>query len=134
MVRLEPSSAWVSVVSVCKTRPWVSVSVRLPPTMSAAVLMLTSLGSADYNSVFPAGITVAATFDRGLMYRRGYAMGAEFRDKGVGAFLRPPDLYLKASLTRQRQVDIQLGPVAGALGRAPAAGRNWEGFSPDPSA
>lgn len=65
----------------------------------------------DYNSVFPAGITVAATFDRGLMYRRGYAMGAEFRDKGV---------------------DIQLGPVAGALGRAPAAGRNWEGFSPDP--
>lgn len=29
-------------------------------------------------------------------------------------------------------VDIQLGPVAGPIGRSPAAGRNWEGFSPDP--
>lgn len=25
-------------------------------------------------------------------------------------------------------VDIQLGPVAGPLGRAPEGGRNWEGF------
>ena len=25
-----------------------------------------------------------------------------------------------------------LGPVAGALGKIPEAGRNWEGFSPDP--
>ena len=38
-------------------------------------------------------------------------MGEEHRDKGV---------------------DIQLGPVAGALGRSPDGGRNWEGFSPDP--
>lgn len=29
-------------------------------------------------------------------------------------------------------VTVQLGPVAGPLGRAPAGGRNWEGFSPDP--
>ncbi|KAI9780207.1 MAG: hypothetical protein M1816_003155 [Peltula sp. TS41687] len=65
----------------------------------------------DYNSVFPAGVTIAATFDRGLMYQRGYAMGSEFRDKGI---------------------DVQLGPVAGPLGRSPEAGRNWEGFSPDP--
>lgn len=28
--------------------------------------------------------------------------------------------------------DVQLGPVAGPLGRAPEGGRNWEGFSPDP--
>ena len=28
--------------------------------------------------------------------------------------------------------DIQLGPVAGPLGRSPEGGRNWEGFSPDP--
>lgn len=27
---------------------------------------------------------------------------------------------------------MQLGPVAGPLGRAPQGGRNWEGFSPDP--
>ncbi|KAI9761879.1 MAG: hypothetical protein M1835_008106 [Candelina submexicana] len=66
---------------------------------------------ADYVSAFPSGVTVAATFDRGLLYARGYAMGAEHRGKGV---------------------DIQLGPVAGPLGRAPEGGRNWEGFSPDP--
>jgi beta-glucosidase len=29
-------------------------------------------------------------------------------------------------------VTVQLGPVAGPIGRAPEAGRNWEGFSPDP--
>lgn len=62
---------------------------------------------ADYVSAFPSGVTVAATFDRGLLYARGYAMGVEHRGKGV---------------------DIQLGPVAGPLGRAPEGGRNWEGF------
>lgn len=65
----------------------------------------------DYNSVFPSGQTTAATFDRGLIYRRGKAMGEEFKGKGV---------------------NIALGPVAGPLGRAPEGGRNWEGFSPDP--
>lgn len=39
-------------------------------------------------------------------------MGEEFRDKGI---------------------DVQLGPVAGPLGKYPGGGRNWEGFSPDPS-
>lgn len=33
---------------------------------------------------------------------------------------------------RMKGVDVQLGPVAGPLGRAPEGGRNWEGFSPDP--
>ncbi|KAL8726209.1 MAG: hypothetical protein Q9181_006139 [Wetmoreana brouardii] len=66
----------------------------------------------DYNSAFPAGVNVAATFDRGLAYARGQAMGQEHRGKGV---------------------DIQLGPVAGPLGRSPEGGRNWEGFSPDPA-
>ncbi|KAI9846043.1 MAG: hypothetical protein M1838_001425 [Thelocarpon superellum] len=65
----------------------------------------------DLNSAFPGGTTIAATWDRGALYARGYAMGSEHRDKGV---------------------DIQLGPVAGPLGRAPEGGRNWEGFSPDP--
>ncbi|KAH8793053.1 beta-glucosidase 1 precursor [Hyaloscypha sp. PMI_1271] len=65
----------------------------------------------DYNSVFSSGQTVAATFDRSLFYQRGYAMGAEHKAKGV---------------------TVQLGPVAGPLGRAPEGGRNWEGFSPDP--
>ncbi|KAI1384850.1 glycoside hydrolase family 3 protein [Hypoxylon trugodes] len=66
---------------------------------------------ADYVSAFSSGQTVAASFDRELMYKRGNAMGVENRIKGV---------------------DVMLGPVAGPLGRAPEGGRNWEGFSPDP--
>lgn len=65
----------------------------------------------DFNSVFPSGQTAAATFDRQLLYARGLAMGREHRGKGV---------------------TVQLGPVAGPLGRAPEGGRNWEGFAPDP--
>jgi beta-glucosidase len=65
----------------------------------------------DYNSVFSSGQSIAATFDRGLLYARGYAMGSEHKAKGV---------------------TVQLGPVAGPLGRSPEGGRNWEGFSPDP--
>lgn len=66
---------------------------------------------ADWVSVFPSGQTTAATWDRSLMYQRGLAMGQEQKDKGI---------------------DVLLGPVAGPLGRAPAGGRNWEGFSVDP--
>lgn len=65
----------------------------------------------DGNSVFPSGQSVAATFDRGLFYARGRAMGEENKRKGV---------------------TVLLGPVAGPLGRFPEGGRNWEGFSPDP--
>ncbi|OTB07246.1 glycoside hydrolase family 3 protein [Hypoxylon sp. CI-4A] len=66
---------------------------------------------ADYVSVFTSGQTVAASFDRSLMYRRGKAMGEENKVKGV---------------------DVLLGPVAGPIGRVAEGGRNWEGFSPDP--
>ncbi|APA08328.1 hypothetical protein SS1G_13255 [Sclerotinia sclerotiorum 1980 UF-70] len=65
----------------------------------------------DYNSAFPSGMNAAATWSYDLMNARGIAMGKEHRGKGI---------------------DVQLGPVAGPLGRAPAGGRNWEGFSPDP--
>ena len=58
----------------------------------------------DFNSVFPGGVNVAATWDRGVAYARGHAMGAEHHGKGV---------------------DVQLGPVAGPLGRTPEGGRNW---------
>lgn len=61
----------------------------------------------DHNSAFPAGVNVAASFSRDLMRRRGQAMGEEFHGKGI---------------------DVQLGPVAGPLGRVPQGGRNWEGF------
>ena len=33
------------------------------------------------SSQFPAGQAIAATWDRGLMYQRGLAMGQEFRDQ-----------------------------------------------------
>lgn len=38
---------------------------------------------ADYVSVFPAGVTTAASWDRLLMYARGVAIGAEFKGKGA---------------------------------------------------
>ena len=56
---------------------------------------------ADYVSAFPAGGTVAASWDRGEFYRRGYQMGQEHRGKGV---------------------DVQLGPVVGPIGRNPKGG------------
>lgn len=71
----------------------------------------TGVRDTDFVSVFPAGVNVAATWDRNLAFLRGQGMGEEHHDKGV---------------------DVQLGPVAGPLGRSPEGGRNWEGFSPDP--
>lgn len=38
-------------------------------------------------SVFPAGVTTAATWDKHLMYRRGLAIGSEFKGKGGHVFL-----------------------------------------------
>jgi beta-glucosidase len=70
-----------------------------------------SIRVADYASVFAAGVTVASTWDRDLLYKRGYAMGQEFKAKGA---------------------HIALSPVAGPLGRSAYAGRNWEGFAADP--
>ena len=58
----------------------------------------------DYVSGFPAGINVAATWDRSLALARGKAMGQEFAGKGI---------------------DVQLGPVCGPLGRIPEGGRGW---------
>ncbi|PKS09650.1 hypothetical protein jhhlp_004269 [Lomentospora prolificans] len=66
---------------------------------------------ADFVTVFPAGITTGATWDKSLMYERAVAMGREFRGKGV---------------------NIYLGPSVGPLGRKPKGGRNWEGFGSDP--
>jgi beta-glucosidase len=65
----------------------------------------------EFTSAFPAGIHLAATFDRSLMHAYGKAIGEEFRGKGI---------------------NYALGPVAGPLGRIVRGGRNWEGLSPDP--
>ncbi|MCJ1444341.1 MAG: hypothetical protein MMC23_004843 [Stictis urceolatum] len=65
----------------------------------------------DNVTAFPAGITVGATWNKDIMYRRGRAYGKEARLKGV---------------------NVILGPGVGALGKIPAGGRNWEGFGTDP--
>lgn len=97
----------VSEAFACKTHPWAFDSVIFILLLEKNLCMLIRFRLADYNSVFPAGVNVAATFDKGLAYARGQALGVENRKKGV---------------------DITLGPVAGPLGRSPEGGRNWEGF------
>lgn len=62
-------------------------------------------------TAFPAGTNAGLTWDRSLMNQRGAALGAE--SKGLG-------------------VNVQLGPVAGPLGKIPQGGRGWEGFGTDP--
>ncbi|PVH78843.1 glycoside hydrolase family 3 protein [Cadophora sp. DSE1049] len=71
----------------------------------------TALNRADLVSIFPAGLTAAASWDEDLIYARAHALASEFREKGV---------------------QIMLGPCAGPIGRHTMGGRNWEGFSPDP--
>ena len=66
---------------------------------------------ADNITASPAGITVGATWNPALMYKRGRMMGYEARAKGV---------------------NVLLGPSVGAFGRIPAGGRNWEAFGADP--
>ncbi|CAF4890357.1 unnamed protein product [Rotaria sp. Silwood1] len=63
-----------------------------------------------HSTVFPAGIHIAATWDRDLFYRRGAAIGKEFLGKGV---------------------HFALGPMMN-IDRNARHGRNWEGFGSDP--
>ncbi|KJZ73426.1 hypothetical protein HIM_07220 [Hirsutella minnesotensis 3608] len=65
----------------------------------------------DYNSAFPSGQTVGATWSRKIWAARGRALGAEAKGKGI---------------------DVILAPSSGPLGRVPAGGRNNEGFGSDP--
>ena len=55
-----------------------------------------AIREATYASVFPAGLSVAASWDRDLAHQRGIDMALEFKGKGS---------------------HIALGPVAGPLGR-----------------
>ncbi|TVY94330.1 putative beta-glucosidase G [Lachnellula willkommii] len=70
-----------------------------------------AVNPADLVSIFPAGVTTAASWDRDLIYKRAFALGSEFKGKGT---------------------NIALAPVGAALGRHPLGGTNWEGFGPDP--
>ncbi|KAF9880217.1 putative glycosyl hydrolase family 3 N terminal domain-containing protein [Colletotrichum karsti] len=62
-------------------------------------------------TAFTPAIQAAATWDLELVRQRAAYKAAEA--KGLG-------------------VHVMLGPACGALGKIPAAGRNWEGFGPDP--
>ncbi|WFD35839.1 beta-glucosidase [Malassezia cuniculi] len=64
----------------------------------------------DHVTAFPAAITTGATFNPSIFYRRGKAIGEEFKAKGA---------------------NVYLGPMVNVM-RAPAAGRNFEGFGADP--
>jgi beta-glucosidase len=46
-----------------------------------------AIRTADLASVFPSGVTAGATWDRELLYARGFALGEEFRDKGSHVLL-----------------------------------------------
>lgn len=64
----------------------------------------------DLNSVFPAAINTAATFDKQIFYVRSKAMAVEFVKKGV---------------------HVGLAPMTNLM-RTPESGRAWEGFGSDP--
>ncbi|PWN31858.1 glycoside hydrolase [Meira miltonrushii] len=71
----------------------------------------TGVRASDFVTVFPAGLTTAATFNRRLMEQRGKRLAYEFRGKGI---------------------NVLLGPATGGpLGRSVFQGRNWEGFGLD---
>lgn len=65
----------------------------------------------DFNTAFPPGISVGASFNKTLMYERAKAIALEHKHKGV---------------------DIMLGPCTGPIGLKAAAGRIWEAFGADP--
>ncbi|TFY82692.1 hypothetical protein EWM64_g1318 [Hericium alpestre] len=83
---------------------------------------------ADFVSAFPPGINTAATFNRTLMRQRGEALGAEFRGKGVHVALGPD---MRANQPHLLFAFADIIPHRNMM-RAPAAGRNWEGFGGDP--
>ncbi|KAK4698909.1 beta-glucosidase, partial [Phenoliferia sp. Uapishka_3] len=70
----------------------------------------TGVRPTDFASAFPAGLNSATTWDKILIWKRGAAMGAEYRGKGV---------------------NVALGPMMN-LARAPAGGRIFEGAGGDP--
>lgn len=46
-----------------------------------------AVNPADLVSIFPAGVTTAASWDRDLIYKRAFALGSEFRGKGTNIAL-----------------------------------------------
>ncbi|KAF2095993.1 beta-glucosidase [Rhizodiscina lignyota] len=71
----------------------------------------TGVRGSDYSSAGAAGLNLAMSWDRELIYLQMMANGAEHKAKGLNG---------------------ALAPVVGPLGRAPEGGRNFESYSPDP--
>ena len=106
-VNITTGTGWMSNMCVGNTGPAYSVGF---PSLCLQDGPL-GLRFVDHATAFPAALTVGATWNRDLMYRRGRAHGLEARLKGI---------------------NVLLGPSMGPLGRMPAGGRNWEGFGSDP--
>lgn len=73
-------------------------------------------------------MNAAATWSYDLINARGIAMGQEHRGKGIDVQLGPVAGKQFVILFNAGSNQSKIGPI----GRAPAGGRNWEGFSPDP--
>lgn len=106
-VNITTGTGWSQDLCVGNTAP--ANSVGFPPLCLQDGPL--GLRFSDHSTAFPAGITVGATWNRDLMYKRGEAHGQEAKGKGI---------------------NIILGPSMGPIGRMPAGGRNWEGFGADP--
>ncbi|KAI1366671.1 glycoside hydrolase superfamily [Xylaria arbuscula] len=106
-VNISTGTGWMMGPAVGNTGPAIQVGF---PSLALQDGPL-GIRFADNATAFPAGITVGATWNRDLMYQWGNAHAIEARKKGIHAIL---------------------GPCIGPLGRAPAGGRNWEGFGADP--
>lgn len=106
-VNITTGTGWSMGLAVGNTAPAINVGF---PGLALQDGPL-GLRFADNATAFPAGITVGATWNKELMYKRGKAHGMEARLKGI---------------------NVLLGPCVGPIGRMPAGGRNWEGFGADP--
>lgn len=84
--------------------------LQIPGGFSLSLLSLGIGNSHSYGTGFPAGVTAASTWSRELIRARAFAIGTEFKAKGINAVL---------------------GPVL-ALARFPGGGTNFEGFGADP--
>ena len=106
-VNITTGTGWATNLCVGNTGPAIHVGFPMLCLQDGPL----GVRFADHATAWPAGITVGATWNRDLMYKRGKALGQEHRLKGV---------------------NVLLGPSMGPLGRMPAGGRDWEGFGPDP--
>lgn len=100
-VNITTGTGWQMGLAVGNTGPAASVGFPALAYQDGPL----GLRFADNATALPAGITVGATWNKKLMYKRGKAHGQEARLKGI---------------------NVLLGPCVGPLGRMPAGGRNWE--------